>query len=87
MDRHAHISPSGRIYKQENANPTCRKSFTNMWGDKIAVMGRHGFEWTVVIERTYGPVKSVVFEQGRAQALAYYHKMCKEFNDPRRRRY
>lgn len=87
MDRQARITASGRIFRQENANPICRKSFTNIYGDKIGVMGRHGFEWTVVIQRSYGPCKSVVFREGRTPALAYYKKMCEEFKDNKHRKH
>ena len=69
-----------RIVHRQNCEQRARQSFTNKFGDVIALFGRHGFEWSVGITRASNKclMKVTSFPEGRAKALAYYKQMCKE---------
>ena len=71
---------SGRIMHYKNCEQRARQSFTNKFGDVIALFGRHGFEWSVGIVRASNKclMKVTSFPEGRAKAVAYYKQMCKE---------
>ncbi len=71
---------SGRTMHRQNCEQRVRQSFTNKFGDVIALFGRHGFEWSVGITRASNKclMKVTSFPEGRAKALAYYKQMCKE---------
>ena len=71
---------SGRIMHYKNCEQRARQSFTNKFGDVIALFGRHGFEWSVGVIRASNKclMKVTSFPEGRAKALAYYKQMCKE---------
>lgn len=77
-----HVSKSGRVYKQRNALPTCRRSFKSFTGKIISLNGRKGFEWSVNETTCYSVVKSTVF-QSRAEALKYYNILLKDLKRPR----
>lgn len=82
-----HVTETGRTFKQKNANPVCRRSITNRFGDTIALMGRHGFEWNVTIQRHESNVIKSVKYNNRKEAIAYYRQMCNEYSVRQRRIY
>lgn len=63
---------------RENCQQRARKSHTNFFGDVISLFGRHGFEWSVVIEKNNGdPIIKTTTYPNRATALKHYNQMCK----------
>lgn len=82
-----HVTESGRIFKQKNANPVCRRSFVNRFGDIITLMGRHGFEWNVTIQRHESNMIKSVKYNSRKEAIAYYRQMCNEHTVRQRKVY
>lgn len=68
-----------KVLHRENCQPRARKSHTNSFGDVISLLGRHGFEWSVVIEKNNGdPIIKTTTFPNRTLALKHYNNMCKE---------
>lgn len=81
------VSPAGRTYKEDRANPVCRYYHINRFGDEISVMGRKGFSWTVVIKRFNGPCQAIIFREGRIPALRFYAQLVNEYKTNKKRSY
>lgn len=63
---------------RENCQQRARKSHTNFFGDVISLLGRHGFEWSVVVQKNDNKdmIQTMTFPN-RASALKHYNNMCK----------
>lgn len=72
------LKPSGRVFKRENANPVLRKCFKSQLGYKIALFGRHGFDYIVTIQNNQNQGRSMIFDQ-RQQAENHYYQLTKMF--------
>lgn len=70
------IGPSGRVFKRSNATPKCRRQTVLDCGKSIALVGVHGFEWSVVETENYKDVKVTSFSS-RKEALDFYNLIIK----------
>lgn len=68
--------PSGRIFKRSNATPKCRRQAVLDCGKRIALVGVHGFEWSVIETENYNNVKTTSFPS-RQEALDFYNLIIK----------
>ena len=73
------LTPSNDIRTAVKRSYMSRNS-SGLTPDVIALFGRHGFEWSVIITRASNKclMKVTSFPEGRAKAVAYYKQMCKE---------
>jgi len=77
-----------RTFNRANCKATVRsESFTNKFGDRITLVGRHSYEWEVVITPIYGPTKCMIFREGRIPAQKYFREIKGLYKDSKRRVY
>lgn len=74
------VTKCGRILHRNRCEQKVRSSFTNKFGDRITLFGKHGYEWSVGVKRVNACFMSLTtFPQGRKAAMSYYKTLCNEF--------
>lgn len=74
------ITTGGRILHRNKCDQVMRNSFTNKFGDRVTLFGKHGYEWSVGVKRVNSCFMALtIFPQGRKTALDYYKTLCNEF--------
>lgn len=69
-----------RILHKENCQNLVRKVFTTKHGNKISLLGKYGFEWSVGIEKRQKEGKcflTVVTFPSRIEAQNHYNLLIK----------
>lgn len=70
-----------RIFKKENCSNKIRSNtFINKFGDKLTLVGRHAYEWQIIIQPTNSSItKCLIFREGRKAAQKEYKKLINQF--------
>lgn len=64
-----------RTFKKENCTSKVRKQFITFTGEKISLVGKHAYEWSVVRETT--SISMMMFNN-RIAAVKQYHLLEKD---------
>lgn len=64
-----------RTFKKENCTSKVRKQFITLTGEKISLVGKHAYEWSVVRESVN--ITMLMFNN-RVAAVKLYHQLEKE---------
>lgn len=63
---------------RENCQEKVRKSHTTKNGSVISLLGKHGFEWSVTVEKNDGDrIVKITTYPDRVTAVKHYNQMCK----------
>lgn len=68
---------SKRNYNRDNCDSRLRAIITDKWGRTVVLLGKHAFEWEIVIQDN-GKIIARTFKSGR--------EARKEFNNYKRKR-
>ena len=74
------VTTRGRILHRNRCDQVMRDSFTNKFGDRITLFGKHGYEWSVGVKRVNSCFMALtVFPTGRKTAKAFFLKLKNEY--------
>ena len=65
-----------RKYNPKNCHNKLRsKTFTNKYGDKLTLIGKHANEWSVMFTPVGGITRCMIFRSGRNAAKKQFNLM------------